>query len=1090
MSNHFLHGSVKEIYRTVVNDLPQTWSKLIPPGTEALLAYGSHGDPDHYSLVPLETQEGTKLLFSRCSRKQGAKSPSYYVHKQLLDADMDTLFHRFDALLDTPFCSEANFDQIAENPNQIIVPDTRWDSDPVQIHPEVLYSILHAMLSRWRNGSEPVVVLVPQMSAAEYNRYTSGAVRVIYSCLPAAIRGKVGFMTYSAPVKQLNAVGLYFLPEVHTSNGIYLDRVTEKTQSLTNSFLPESVKALLTRIANDPEHRQEELQDLWDIVESGAALADIREKHYTAYLTHAPLLHLQTSDTDQFQTLLDFFYNRSEIPEALHSKLAEKLRSRLKPEDLDTPLLNRQDQDSDFRAYLTRIRESERLCTCSDAIKAHASQKLTDAFESYLTVLTDTQQLDTLDQYLVQLSESNFDICPEAVIKACSEKWRIHAQPVYIARLDAEVTCLVEKMNTLSDRKAPENATFTQICQNDPLNFKQECEVLESELSGYMKKLPDRLGLTPEQMQHFTNTFSDKRNSIAEALESRYLDAAQLEQRDLLTADSENLSTQLRTLRTNLATQLSFLPISKEKRSAEQLGLLDKARENYWVTQANDLLDNAEKKLAAANDPDVDKLYKQVKAIQTELSTALSNLHSTLFDTKLDTEAWYLPFYNKSEQYFKDLLKYDCKLRSTLEFMTPEERNVEQKRLEELIRFLSKYYKKESDLKEQATDSLNKLKKSAQSSKKTKKDSNDKKTGYTSKKDQQTEITNSTVSSNFVLDSESKPPYIPNPNSREAAAQEDAGGDIDTFANMLSQQNKQPAQDIPFIQVSGITLSKWLEELTAKKEVSDCVNLYIVTPNQMTHIYKFNINGLEATLEWLRTSSHIIPDNLHEKYLDSLLPYFQAAALTPKETANFLHTLLQNNAYHEVATRFVDQIIGHPSSWKNSPKEANEIRRLLRKHPRCAAADPEWLNSQAWKSPFAAMSGLFQKKESRSTAPKEKEFYTPEEMKHERSSAFLAGFLAGCLCFAVVGGLLYMSSVLINARDVPQETTVPPTTQSSEPTGESIPSVGGDSDGESLPDDGSDPNGDATFDDDATSDDGNSDTPMTTQPSRPVASIG
>ncbi len=645
MSGNLLHGSVKEVYRTVVNDLPQSWSKLIPASTEVPLAYGRHGDPDHYSLIPLENQEGTKLLFSRCSRKHGASAPSYYVHKQILDVDMDILHSGFEKLLGIPFCSEAEFDRIAEDPMQPLRPDIRWSGAAVPIHPKVLHGILHALISRWRNGSNPVVICVPEMSAREYNAYTFGAICTIYRCLPAALRGKLGFMTYTAAEKQLNSVGIFFLPEREAANGVYLDRENEASRQLMNGYLPDCMEKMLERIAGDPEHCKAELDNLWEQVESKVKLESIRENHYTAFLEYAHLLQVDPEEPRCFGMVLEFFRTPPDIPEVQYTNLRTALCKRITTRVLDTHLLNRQQSDTDFCKYYKRVVPSANLCTCTEQLHKHTVSKMVRYFDIFLQEMHEIGELEQLDALLKKLAEAPPVILPEATIRECSKKWCDRARVIYKNWLESELSSILIQVLETAYRKVPEGATLQTVSNAEPKDVMQAFDLQKTKVNSLLDNVPERLGLT-EQHRRFCHTQLKEQIQKATAhLTEGYLEAAGHTLDMALGTVDSNLPGQIRSCWKQLEQLLKGLPDAEP-------AFLNSARRKYdekvkvkTIQKAQELLASAEKEWTEMKNVSGATLRKQLNTLQEKVRKQMAYLD-------VEEARWYSPFYQKTEKEF------------------------------------------------------------------------------------------------------------------------------------------------------------------------------------------------------------------------------------------------------------------------------------------------------------------------------------------------------------------------------------------------------------------------------------------------------
>jgi hypothetical protein len=526
MSRNLLHGSVHEIYQTILNDFPKDWEDIIPVGAEVPLSFGDHGDPYHYSLIPLKRQNGIKLLFSRSGRKHRASAPSYFVHKQLLDVDIKILHTDFEKLLQIPFCSEDVFDAIATDPSQPLRPDLSWSGSPVEIHPEVLRSILHALIRRWRSGSNPVIISVPEMSPEAYNRYTFGAICTIYRCLPTALRGQIGFMTYAAAKNQLDSVGLFFLPERATNSGIYLDRETEASRQLMSGYLPECIEEMIQRIVSNPRQRDKELDFLWDRVESRIPPESIHENHYVRALGYRRLVQDRTNDPARYQQINEFLQKNTDSSDIIAAQIKTDLISGITPKLLDTYVLNLQEHDTDFRKYYTRIEAFSGICTASEELKRHTAAKLEDCFGQFLKAAKDKNSLKEWQDLLNELARNTPSIFSGHALSKCCEKWRNHAKPIYEAWLTHAYKATCSEMEKLTLQKASNPSHLKAISQTYPQDIKGAFDKLAAMLEEQLTDVPRSLGIQEQNLVRYRNLLARERKERIEYLARFYLDTA------------------------------------------------------------------------------------------------------------------------------------------------------------------------------------------------------------------------------------------------------------------------------------------------------------------------------------------------------------------------------------------------------------------------------------------------------------------------------------------------------------------------------------------------------------------------------------
>lgn len=691
----FLRGSTEEVYRIVESDLPVGWSSLIPESTESLLSYGLDGDPHHYSMMPLDTGSGIKLLFSCCARKCNAISPSYFVHKQVTDCDSGMLLNDFDGLLSSPFFTEEEFDAIAAKKPGVL-PSGVWSGPPVEIHTQVLRGILYGILSRWRAGSAPVVIAVPQMDGVQYDRYTLGAVRTIYSYLPAGIRALAGFMTYTAPVNKLNEVALFFLPERTAPDGIRLDRETESSRKLLDSYIPDSIRGLIDRMVDNPQLRQSELQQLWETVEAQVKLDGLREKHYTALLEYRPLLDLDVNGQQTFDQISSFFRNKQSVPDPVCSTLVTALLQKVTAAHLDTYALNRTQTDDSFVGYVNRVRSHEGLCCESTTLMEQAKRRIIETFREYLAGCSEPESMEALEQQLTELNCDPCRICSNAELDACWEHWKNAAMPVYAQKFSGDIDTAKQKLDAILCG-IPENADLDTVRRSIPDDPKTRIGQIKAWLDSQLDKLPRQFKTLPESTLSALEEFNSQISQTYRDLAGLYCAAAHRSMEDAFARVPAGLKQEVDQIQVDLQDLLMQLPVEYEP----QIEAFQEQVTKRYTNLTEQYRSAAGAKLNAVSESDPWLLEEAVRRIETDLREQLGRL-------PVCADAYTGAFHKNAEAVMLRLLTAMCDMQS-LDQNDRDALTQEQKRLEQLQKYLKEATPRYDGLRERLKNSLKRV---------------------------------------------------------------------------------------------------------------------------------------------------------------------------------------------------------------------------------------------------------------------------------------------------------------------------------------------------------------------------------------------
>lgn len=364
-----LHGSISEVYKDLPgSDIPASLNEAIPKAAVDILAYRERNTPRNHSFLRIRAGAKDLALRAMCAQKHGSIAQTCYAQKYLLELTPELLLNHFDELLQIDFYSEDGFNLAASNAHGT-PRDYRWSGcDPIAIDPDALKAVLYGMVNRWRRGTNPVVIAVPD--GADYDRYTCSAVSAIYAYLPAALRLLAGFMTYADPATQSNGVTLFFLPAGRNYPGaVYLDGSgsSSVTKNLLNSNLPAELKAMLSDLtAMSESERRQALTDIATYVESaGDALTDLSKLHWSNYTNYWSLRGLGNLDPDEaadFESLKKFAASAGSVPEAQKAELSRIIKEQVKPAHLDQHFLNKAKTASGVSAFYKQILPYLPLC--------------------------------------------------------------------------------------------------------------------------------------------------------------------------------------------------------------------------------------------------------------------------------------------------------------------------------------------------------------------------------------------------------------------------------------------------------------------------------------------------------------------------------------------------------------------------------------------------------------------------------------------------------------------------------------------------------------------------------------------------------
>lgn len=376
MIYHHLHGSVERFYRDVRVDppIPKDWDKAVPEQVKNLLRYGAKNELHHHSMLCLSRNGESRLLRVCCAECRMSDTTANFFHKQLMDITPQELLEKFDELLEISFMTEEQMNRIAkgEVPGQ---PGYRWSGprEYLDIPEQVLKAVLYGMVDRWRFGSNAVLIEVP--GDVDYDSYTYQAVRTIYACLPAALRGIAGFMTYTEPNNDSTAVTLFFVPEsARHERAIRLDRVTDRHEYFLKCGLPIEVKDMLDRIvslfkAGKWVEHAAYLRQIMEDLENTMPLNALRCLHYASYLRERKLLDVPVETEEGFRqwcSFADTYQEEDKSP--LKVRLCEALKARMTEEVLREHVFDKAAQADCLAAFKEKVHIIDGVCElCPEA---------------------------------------------------------------------------------------------------------------------------------------------------------------------------------------------------------------------------------------------------------------------------------------------------------------------------------------------------------------------------------------------------------------------------------------------------------------------------------------------------------------------------------------------------------------------------------------------------------------------------------------------------------------------------------------------------------------------------------------------------
>lgn len=413
MAYEILHGNVRETYKTIINTIPKDWDLNIPLEFETLLSYDSSGI-HNYCMMPVLTPEGMMLLRTVCAPKRKALSTSYFVHKQVLPCTAEALHSSFEEKLGAPFYSEEDFDRIADNEHPV-QPSQRWAGDEVSIDPQVLRSVLHGIINRWRSGRAVVAVGVPE--GFDYDRYCYGAIRKIYGYLPALIRGMAGFMTYPGSDEIPLDVALVFRPEGTGDRLLSLDHETELSRSFLDEYIPDPFKNMIdTILKRDEAQRAEYLDMIFRYVEKSEnenAFTEVKPSHYIKFLEYQDIFE-KVRTQEQFDRQVEICGKLDTLSEQMRRQFLDGLDERIPLDTMDAFGLSLSQEVDTFQAYVEHIASVDQLVSHSTALLEHTKSKLWEAFRAAL----DNKPLPELQIQLQNLDKNN----PPSFYAQCAEE--------------------------------------------------------------------------------------------------------------------------------------------------------------------------------------------------------------------------------------------------------------------------------------------------------------------------------------------------------------------------------------------------------------------------------------------------------------------------------------------------------------------------------------------------------------------------------------------------------------------------------------------------------------------------------------------
>lgn len=436
MIYHRLHGSVARFYRDVPMEpsIPDEWDQYIPDQTKDFLQYGTQSEPHNHSMLQIcVEEEELRLLRVCCAEGRMSNATTKFFHKQLMDITPQRLLEGFDEILNIPFMTEVQMNCIwnGEAPG---LPGYSWSGPRryLNVSAKVLRAVLYGMVDRWRFGSPPVVIEVP--AGEDYDSYTYQAVRTIYACLPAAMRGIVGFMTYANPNQAPLNVALLFVPESENYEGaIRLDWETDDIEQILQCELPTEIKEMLNKIVGlfqsaDTKAYDDYLRQILEDLERVMPMKDLRCSHYVNYLRETKLLDVPVDTVEGFRKWIKFADNYPEKNiSALQIRLRDVLVARMTEDVLCEHVFREAEEAICLADFKEKVSVIDAVCGMSQTVSELVKKETERYFAQKLARVEEFAHVQSL---LKEISgaENESGIYPnqemtEAFMERCNTRW-------------------------------------------------------------------------------------------------------------------------------------------------------------------------------------------------------------------------------------------------------------------------------------------------------------------------------------------------------------------------------------------------------------------------------------------------------------------------------------------------------------------------------------------------------------------------------------------------------------------------------------------------------------------------------------------
>ena len=497
-----LHGSISEVYQDLPgSDIPAALNDAIPTAAVEILAYQDRNTPRNHSFLRIRAGRKDLALRAMCAQKHSSIAQTCYAQKYLLELTPQLLLENFEDLLGIGFHTEEGFNLAATNAHSA-PRDYSWSSGGtcIPIDPDVLKAVLFGMVNRWRRGSDPVVIAVPD--DADYDRYTCAAVSAIYACLPAALRLLAGFMTYADPGTQSSGVTLFFLPASRNYPGaVFLDGTGSSsiTKNLLGIEMPAELKTMLSELAamSDADRRQS-LKDIADYVESAedsfVDLGKLHWRNYTTYWSLRGLSNLDPGNAADFESLKKFAASANSVPDTQKAALSKIIREQVTTAHLDEYFLNHAKTATDAGCFYKLVLPYLPLCAMagtadtSGVIRSSLEAHVWNAFWCFCADLaaaqTDMDGLNRLHEAVAEVIRNRDNAGTTAAIEV--------EEPYRTAFSNRKTDFLKDELD------AAESQLHQDIRQKCTVLGKNPDDAYKALTDSFLKSLPDGLTETDE----------------------------------------------------------------------------------------------------------------------------------------------------------------------------------------------------------------------------------------------------------------------------------------------------------------------------------------------------------------------------------------------------------------------------------------------------------------------------------------------------------------------------------------------------------------------------------------------------------------